>query len=111
MAGRLCGGGSGSLAVGAHRLLVAWLLARAVARALPTTHKTAKSTARMSALPAHPHPAPPTPPRSTIKFDKNAAVLVNAKGQPVGTRVLGFVTHELRARQMMKVLSLAARVF
>ncbi|GAB4813215.1 hypothetical protein N2152v2_000261 [Parachlorella kessleri] len=46
-----------------------------------------------------------------VKFDKNACVLVNAKGQPVGTRVLGFVTHELRARQLMKVLSLAARVF
>lgn len=48
---------------------------------------------------------------STIKFDKNACVLVNAKGLPIGTRVLGFVTHELRARQLMKVLSLAARVF
>lgn len=48
---------------------------------------------------------------SVLKFDKNSCVLVNAKGQPVGTRVLGFVTHELRARQLMKVLSLAARVF
>ena len=38
-----------------------------------------------------------------IKFDKNACVLVNQKGLPIGTRVLGFVTHELRARQMMKV--------
>ncbi len=48
---------------------------------------------------------------SVIKFDKNSCVLVNAKGLPIGTRVLGFVTHELRARQLMKVLSLAARVF
>lgn len=48
---------------------------------------------------------------SVIKFDRNSCVLVNAKGIPIGTRVLGFVTHELRARQMMKVLSLAARVF
>lgn len=48
---------------------------------------------------------------SVIKFDKNACVLVNNKGLPIGTRVLGFVTHELRARQLMKVLSLAARVF
>jgi len=38
-----------------------------------------------------------------IKFDKNACVLVNPKGLPIGTRVLGFVTHELRARQMVKV--------
>lgn len=48
---------------------------------------------------------------STIKFDRNACVLVNNKGLPIGTRVLGFVTHELRARQMLKVLSLASRVF
>jgi hypothetical protein len=40
---------------------------------------------------------------SVIKFDRNSAVLVNPKGIPIGTRVLGFVTHELRARQMMKV--------
>lgn len=46
---------------------------------------------------------PPVPPRSVIKFDRNSCVLVNPKGLPIGTRVLGFVTHELRARQMMKV--------
>lgn len=51
------------------------------------------------------------PPCSTVKFDRNACVLVNAKGLPIGTRVLGFVTHELRARQMLKIVSLAARVF
>ena len=44
-----------------------------------------------------------SPCRSVIKFDRNSCVLVNAKGLPIGTRVLGFVTHELRARQMMKV--------
>ena len=48
---------------------------------------------------------------SVIKFDKNSCVLVNNKGLHIGTRVLGFVTHELRSRNMMKVLSLAARVF
>lgn len=48
---------------------------------------------------------------SVIKFDKNSCVLVNNKGLPIGTRVLGFVTHELRSRNMMKVLSLASRVF
>ncbi|KDD74811.1 ribosomal protein L14p/L23e [Helicosporidium sp. ATCC 50920] len=50
------------------------------------------------------------PDGSVVKFDRNACVLVNAKGLPIGTRVLGFVTHELRARQMLKVLSLASRV-
>ncbi|KAK2078082.1 hypothetical protein QBZ16_003950 [Prototheca wickerhamii] len=48
---------------------------------------------------------------SAVKFDRNACVIVNPKGLPVGTRVLGFVTHELRARQMLKIVSLAARVF
>jgi ribosomal protein L14 len=37
-------------------------------------------------------------------------VLVNNKGAPLGTRVLGFAAHELRARGLMKVLSLTARV-
>ena len=40
---------------------------------------------------------------SCVRFDRNACVLVNPKGLPIGTRVLGFVTHELRARQLMKV--------
>eukprot|EP00890_Picochlorum_soloecismus_P006675 jgi/Picsp_1/832/NSC_04320-R1_ribosomal protein l14 len=47
---------------------------------------------------------------SIVKFDRNSCVLVNNKGVPIGTRVLGFVTHELRSRNMMKLLSLAARV-
>ncbi|CAL5228447.1 g11584 [Coccomyxa viridis] len=47
---------------------------------------------------------------SVVKFHKNACVLVNQKGQPIGTRVLGFATHELRTRGLLKILSLAARV-
>ena len=42
------------------------------------------------------------PDGSTLRFDRNACVLVNAKGMPIGSRVLGFVTHELRARNLMK---------
>lgn len=40
----------------------------------------------------------------------SACLQVTAKGQPIGTRVLGFATHELRQRQMLKILSLATRV-
>lgn len=47
---------------------------------------------------------------STVKFDRNSCVLINANGAPLGTRVLGFATHELRARNMIKILSLAVRV-
>ena len=43
------------------------------------------------------------PDGSTLRFDRNACVLVNVKGMPIGSRVLGFVTHELRARNLMKV--------
>lgn len=46
---------------------------------------------------------------SLIRFDKNAVVLLNAQKQPIGTRVFGPVTRELRAR-FMKIISLALEV-
>ena len=47
---------------------------------------------------------------SLIRFDRNAAVLVNAQGEPVGTRIFGPVTRELRAKNHMKIVSLAPEV-
>ena len=47
---------------------------------------------------------------TSIRFDKNAAVLINAQGEPVGTRIFGPVTRELRAKQFMKIVSLAPEV-
>ena len=47
---------------------------------------------------------------SYIKFDENAAVLVNAEHDPVGTRVFGPVARELRERRFMKIVSLAPEV-
>jgi large subunit ribosomal protein L14 len=47
---------------------------------------------------------------SIIRFDRNAAVLIDAQGQPVGTRIFGPVTRELRARNHMKIVSLAPEV-
>ena len=41
---------------------------------------------------------------SKVKFDNNAAVLVDDKGEPVGTRIFGQVTRELRSRGQMKIL-------
>ena len=46
----------------------------------------------------------------TIKFDNNAAVLINRDGIPRGTRVFGPVARELREKNFMKILSLAAEV-
>ncbi len=47
---------------------------------------------------------------SYIKFDENAAVLVNAERDPIGTRVFGPVARELRERRFMKIVSLAPEV-
>jgi large subunit ribosomal protein L14 len=47
---------------------------------------------------------------SYIRFDGNAAVLVNEQGEPVGTRVFGPVARELRERKFMKIISLAPEV-
>ena len=47
---------------------------------------------------------------SLIKFDGNAAVLLNAQLQPIGTRIFGPVTRELRTEKFMKIISLAPEV-
>ena len=47
---------------------------------------------------------------SSIRFDRNAAVLINAQGEPVGTRIFGPVPRELRAKNQMKIISLAPEV-
>ncbi|MDR0968165.1 MAG: 50S ribosomal protein L14 [Holosporaceae bacterium] len=47
---------------------------------------------------------------SVIRFDRNAAVLINKQGEPIGTRVFGPVTRELRSKNMMKIISLAPEV-
>lgn len=45
-----------------------------------------------------------------IKFDQNSAVLINAQGEPIGTRIFGPVARELRAKRFMKIVSLAPEV-
>lgn len=50
------------------------------------------------------------PDGSTIRFDSNAAVLLNARMEPIGTRIFGPVTRELRTSRFMKIISLAPEV-
>ena len=50
------------------------------------------------------------PDGSSIRFDRNAAVLVNNQGEPIGTRIFGPVTRELRGKNHMKIVSLAPEV-
>jgi large subunit ribosomal protein L14 len=45
-----------------------------------------------------------------IRFDENAAVLINDAGEPIGTRIFGPVARELREKNFMKILSLAPEV-
>jgi large subunit ribosomal protein L14 len=47
---------------------------------------------------------------SSIRFDRNAAVLISPQGEPIGTRIFGPVTRELRAKRFMKIISLAPEV-
>ena len=50
------------------------------------------------------------PDGSLVKFDKNAAVLLNNNMEPIGTRIFGPVTRELRGERFMKIVSLAPEV-
>ena len=50
------------------------------------------------------------PDGSYIKFDRNAAVLLNEQNNPVGTRIFGPIARELREAQFMKIISLAPEV-
>ena len=50
------------------------------------------------------------PDGTAIRFDRNAAVLINNQGEPIGTRIFGPVTRELRAKRFMKIISLAPEV-
>jgi large subunit ribosomal protein L14 len=50
------------------------------------------------------------PDGSVIRFDRNAAVMLNANNQPIGTRIFGPVTRELRNDNFMKIVSLAPEV-
>ncbi|OAG27232.1 50S ribosomal protein L14 [Thermodesulfatator autotrophicus] len=52
----------------------------------------------------------PRPDGTLIKFDENAAVLINQWGEPIGTRIFGPVGRELRSKNFMKIISLAPEV-
>ena len=58
---------------------------------------------------AHPQRIPPSD-GTYIRFDQNAAVLINETGEPVGTRVFGPVARELREKKFLKIVSLAPEV-
>ena len=69
--------------------------------------KKARSTARWSSARAH---GVRRDDGAKIKFDTNAAVLLTPKLEPIGTRIFGPVTRELRTERFMKIVSLAPEV-
>ena len=75
----------------------------------------ADEQSRLLALPAHPFDtdlsrAVRSGKTPYIRFDRNAAVLINNQGEPIGTRIFGPVTRELRTERFMKIVSLAPEV-
>ena len=79
-----------------------------VKEALP--EGTVKKGAVTKAVVVRTRKATGRPDGSYIRFDQNAVVLINAQGEPVGTRIFGPVARELRWKEYMKIISLAPEV-
>ncbi len=73
-------------------------------------HGTVKKGTVAKAVVVRTRKAVRRPDGSYIRFDQNAAVLITAEGDPVGTRIFGPVARELRWREYMKIVSLAPEV-
>ena len=70
----------------------------------------AKKSDKFRAVIVRTHKPIRRPDGSYVRFDDNAAVLINPQGNPIGTRIFGPVARELRDRDYMKIISLAAEV-
>ncbi|MCK6474062.1 MAG: 50S ribosomal protein L14 [Planctomycetes bacterium] len=75
-----------------------------------TTSKKDKKKLVVRAVVVRTKKAVRRPDGSTVRFDNNAVVLLNAEKEPRGTRIFGPVARELRAKGFMKIVSLAAEV-
>jgi large subunit ribosomal protein L14 len=71
---------------------------------------TVKKGAKVKAVVVRTKKEQRRPDGSYIRFDRNSVVLVNAEGEPVGTRIFGPVARELRWKEYMKIISLAPEV-
>ncbi len=79
-----------------------------VKKALPTSEVRAGSVAKGVIVRVKKHTRRPD--GSYVRFDHNAIVLIDAEGNPKGTRIFGAVARELRERNYMKIISLATEV-
>jgi large subunit ribosomal protein L14 len=71
---------------------------------------TVKKGAKVKAVVVRTKKEQRRPDGSYIRFDRNSVVLVNAEGEPIGTRIFGPVARELRWKEYMKIISLAPEV-
>jgi large subunit ribosomal protein L14 len=71
---------------------------------------TVKKGAKVKAVVVRTKKEQRRPDGSYIRFDRNSVVIVNAEGEPVGTRIFGPVARELRWKEYMKIISLAPEV-
>ena len=72
--------------------------------------KVKKGDVHQGGDPCAPVPGAPRRWQCAIRFDRNAAVLINKQQEPIGTRIFGPVVRELRGRKFMKIISLAPEV-
>lgn len=80
----------------------------AIKKSLPTMSLDSKKTHRCVIIrTAHPTRRPDG---SYVRFDRNAGVLIDKDGNPIGTRIFGAVARELREKNFMKIVSLASEV-
>ena len=82
--------------IGSFCLLISTAALRSKRMALPSPRRSGKEVRRQDG--------------SAIRFDRNAAVLISKQDEPIGTRIFGPVTRELRAKKFMKIISLAPEV-
>jgi large subunit ribosomal protein L14 len=105
---RVLGGSTGRGQFTRRKAKVGDIINVAIKKALPTITLDTKKVHRCVIIRA----SYPTrrPDGSYVRFDSNAGVLIDKDGNPIGTRIFGAVARELREKNFMKIISLAAEV-
>jgi large subunit ribosomal protein L14 len=93
-----------------HYASIGDIIIASVREASPDAHVNAKKGARVRAVVVRTHKEVGREDGSYIRFDDNAAVIINDAGEPIGTRIFGPVGRELRRKKFMKIVSLAPEV-
>lgn len=93
-----------------HYASIGDVILASVREATPDAHVGAKKGSKVRAVVVRTHKEVGREDGSYIRFDDNAAVLINDSGEPIGTRIFGPVGRELRHKRFMRIVSLAPEV-